>query len=67
MVTSSGFMKGPPKACSKKTLALSRGCTFAGEVILYLGPVGLGGRLFGNINATLPSIGAAGAIHLGRF
>ena len=51
-------MAGPPQALSKKTLA---------QVFVHLGPGGLGGMLFGNINATLPSIGAAEAIHLGRF
>jgi hypothetical protein len=43
------------------------GIPIVAQVFFHLGPVGLGGMLFGNINTTLPSIGAAGALHLGSF
>ena len=34
---------------------------------LYLGPIGLGAMLFGNVNSTLPSIGAAITVSVGSF
>ena len=43
------------------------GIPIVAQAFVYLGPVGLGGMLFGNIDTTLPSIGAAGALHLGSF
>jgi len=39
----------------------------AAQAILYLGPVGLGAMLFANLNTTLPSIGLAGTVNVGRF
>ncbi|HEY5955695.1 MAG TPA: hypothetical protein VIV60_04040 [Polyangiaceae bacterium] len=43
------------------------GVPFAAQGTLYWGRVGLGTMLFGNVNATLPSFGAAGTLNVGAF